>query len=822
MVELPRNARVVVIGGGVIGCSVAYHLAELGWSDVLLLERKQLTSGTTWHAAGLIGQLRATYNMTRLAKYSAELYDRLEAETGVATGYRKCGSLAVALTADRFEELRRGAAMAGTFGLEAHVLSTAECLECYPLLNADGVVGGVFLPTDGQADPANIALGLAKGARQRGATILENVKVTGVTARDGRVTGVDTECGPVAAEYVVNCAGMWGREVGRMAGVDVPLQACEHFYVVTEPIAGLPRLPVPRVPDECAYYKEDAGKILLGCFEPVAKPWGMDGIPEDFCFDQLPEDFGHFEPILEQAINRFPALENAGIHTFFNGPESFTPDDRYLLGEAPNLRNFYVAAGFNSIGIQSAGGAGKALAEWMDAGEPPMDLGDVDIRRMQPFQANKTYLVARAREALGLLYADHFPYRQVATARGVRSSPLHERLAARGACFGETAGWERANWFLPSEAAARGEVPEYRYSWGRQNWFDYSAAEHRAVREACGLFDLSSFAKFRVEGPDAEALLQLVSANDVAVPVGRCVYTQWLNRRGGIEADLTVTRLSETAFLVVTAAAHQTRDLVWLRRHVPEGARCVITDVTAAEAVLAVMGPKARDLLQPLTPQDLGNDAFPFGTAREIEIGMGLARAHRLSYVGELGWELYVSADMARHVFDAVLESGEGHGLRLCGMHALDSCRIEKAYRHYGHDISGEDHVLEAGLGFAVKTGKPRSAFGDFVGREAVLRRREAGLANRLLQFRLTDPGPLLYHNEPILRDGRPVGRISSGAYGHWLGGAVGLGYVPCRPGEPVEALLSSAFAVDVAGTIVPAETSLRPLYDPTGARMRA
>jgi len=822
LVELPRSARVVVIGGGVIGCSVAYHLAALGWKDVLLLERKQLTSGTTWHAAGLIGQLRATYNMTRLAKYSAELYDRLEAETGVATGYRKCGSLAVALSADRFEELRRGAAMAGTFGLEAHVLSTAECRERYPLLNADGVVGGVFLPTDGQADPANIALGLAKGARQRGATILENVRVTGVTAHDGRVTGVETEYGPVTAEYVVNCAGMWGREVGRMAGVDVPLQACEHFYVVTEPIAELPRLPVLRVPDECAYYKEDAGKILLGCFEPVAKPWGMDGISEDFCFDQLPEDFAHFEPILEQAIKRFPALENAGIHTFFNGPESFTPDDRYLLGEAPNLRNFYVAAGFNSIGIQSAGGAGKALAEWMDAGEPPMDLGDVDIRRMQPFQANKTYLVARAREALGLLYADHFPYRQVATARGVRSSPLHERLAAQGACFGETAGWERANWFLPPEAAARGEVAEYRYSWGRQNWFAHSAAEHRAVREACGLFDLSSFAKFRVEGPDAEALLQLVSANDVAVPVGRCVYTQWLNRRGGIEADLTVTRLSETAFLVVTAAAHQTRDLAWLRRHVPDGARCAITDVTAAEAVIAVMGPRAREVLQPLTPQDLGNEAFPFGTAREIEIGMGLARAHRLSYVGELGWELYVSADMARHVFDAVLESGAAHGLRLCGMHALDSCRIEKAYRHYGHDISGEDHVLEAGLGFAVKTGKPRSAFGDFVGREAVLRRREAGLENRLLQFRLTDPEPLLYHNEPILRDGRPVGRISSGAYGHWLGGAVGLGYVPCHPGEPAEALLASAFSVDVAGTIVPAEASLRPLYDPTGARMRA
>jgi len=823
MVGVPDKARVVIIGGGVIGCSVAYHLTQLGWRDVLLLERRQLTSGTTWHAAGLIGQLRATYNMTRLAKYSAELYDRLEAETGVANGYRKIGSLALALTADRFEELRRGVAMAGSFGLEAHVLTPAECRERHPLVSLDGVVGGVFLPTDGQADPANIALGLAKGARQRGAVILENVKVTGIATRDGRVTGVETEHGPVAADAVVNCAGMWGREVGRMAGVDVPLQACEHFYMVTEPVPGLQRgLPVLRVADECTYYKEDAGKILFGCFEPVAKPWGMDGIPEDFCFDQLPGDHAHFEPILEQAVRRLPVLETAGIHTFFNGPESFTPDDRYLLGEAPGLRGFYVAAGFNSIGIQSAGGAGKALAEWMDAGEPPMDLSDVDIRRMQPFQANRTYLVARAREALGLLYADHFPHRQFATARNVRTSPLHERLAAHGACFGETAGWERANWFLPPDAAARGERAEYRYSWGRQNWFEHAAAEHRAVREGVGLFDMSSFAKFRVEGPDAEAVLQLVSANDVAVPTGRCVYTQWLNPRGGIEADLTVTRLSQTVFLVVTAAASQTRDLAWLRRHIPDGARCVVTDVTSGEAVLCVMGPKARDVLQPLTPQDLGNAAFPFGTAREIEIAMGLGRAHRISYVGELGWEIYVSSDMARHVFDAILGSGGGHGLRLCGLHALDSCRIEKAYRHWGHDITGEDHVLAAGLGFAVKPGKPRSAFGDFIGRDAVLRRQEAGVESRLLQFRLRDPQPLLFHNEPILQDGRVVGRISSGAYGHWLGGAVGLGYVPCRPGETAAEMLARSYAIDIAGTVFEAEASQRPMYDPDGARMRA
>lgn len=828
--ELPTRARAVIVGGGVIGCSVAYHLAKLGWRDVVLLERKQLTCGTTWHAAGLIGQLRATSNMTQLAKYSAELYSGLEAETGVATGFKQNGSVSVALTHERLEELKRGASMAKTFGLEVEVLTPAEVKAKYPLLNLADVTGGVFLPKDGQADPANIAHALAKDARQNGVAIFEHTKVTGILKAKGangreRATGVVTDKGTIEAEVVVNCAGMWGREVGLMAGVRVPLQACEHFYIVTEDIPELPRnLPVLRVPDECAYYKEDAGKILLGAFEPVSKPWGMDGIAEDFCFDQLPEDFDHFQPVLEAAVKRLPILETAGIHTFFNGPESFTPDDRYLLGEAPELDNFFVAAGFNSIGIQSAGGAGKALAEWMDGGASPFDLWDVDIRRMQPFQNNRTYLYQRATESLGLLYADHFPYRQFATARGVRHSPLHERLAGRGACFGEAAGWERANWFLPAEAQLRGEHTHYRYSWGRQNWFDYAAGEHKAVREGAGFFDLSSFAKFRVEGRDAEAVLQKVSANDVAVAPGRIVYTQWLNARGGIEADLTVTRLSETAFLVVTGAAVAGRDLAWLKRHVPDDAHCVVTDVTAGEAVLAVMGPKAREVLQGATSADLSNAAFPFGTAREIDLGAALARAHRISYVGELGWELYVSADMARHAFDRLMEAGGDvgpEGLRLCGMHTLDSCRIEKAFRHFGHDISDEDHVLEAGLGFAVKSGKPVSKFGDFIGRDAVEKKRAQGLTRRLLQFKLTDPQPLLYHNEPIWRDGTIAGHLTSGAYGHHLGAAVGLGYVTCEAGESASDLLGSAYEIEVAGEKVPAEASLKPMYDPTGERVR-
>ncbi|WP_417733757.1 GcvT family protein [Roseovarius sp.] len=814
MNNIPQKARVVIIGGGVVGCSVAYHLTKLGWQDVVLLERKQLTSGTTWHAAGLIAQLRATANMTKLAKYSQELYGALEEETGVATGFKRVGSITVALTEERREEIFRSAAMARAFGVDVEEITPAEVKAKYPHLNTEDVVAGVYLDKDGQGDPANIALALAKGARMRGALIRERVKVTGLARRGRRVTGVDWagedgSAGHIEAEMIVNCAGMWGREVGRMAGTNVPLQACEHFYIVSEPIAGLTQLPVLRVPDECAYYKEDAGKMMLGAFEPNAKPWGMAGIPESFEFDQLPEDFDHFEPILEWAVNRMPMLGEAGIHTFFNGPESFTPDDAYHLGLAPEMDNVWVAAGFNSIGIQSAGGAGMALAQWMEDGAKPFDLGDVDISRMQPFQGNKRYLFERSHETLGLLYADHFPYRQKATARGVRRSPFHSQLLDHGAVMGELAGWERANWF-----ANPGQDREYAYSWKRQNWFDNTAAEHRAIRTGVGMYDMSSFGKLRVEGSGAEAFLNHLCGADMSVPVGRIVYTQFLNATGGIEADVTVTRLSETAYLVVTPAATRLADETWLRRHIGERA-VVITDVTAGEGVLAVMGPKARDLLQAVSPNDFSNAANPFGTAQDIELGLGLARVHRVSYVGELGWEVYVSADMAAHAFETLYAAGQDHGLRLCGMHMMDSCRIEKGFRHFGHDITCEDHVLEAGLGFAVKTDKP-----DFIGRDAVLRKRETGLERRLVQFRLTDPEPMLYHNEPVLRDGRIVGFLSSGAYGHHLGGAMGLGYVPCK-GESAAEVLASSYEIDVAGMRVRAEASLRPMYDPRSERVK-
>ncbi len=811
---IPKKARVVIIGGGVSGCSVAYHLSKLGWTDVVLLERKQLTCGTTWHAAGLIGQLRASQNMTRLAKYSADLYVKLEAETGIATGMRQNGSITVALTEERREEIYRQASLARAFDVDVREITPSEVNELYPHLNVSDVKAAVHLPLDGQCDPANIAMALAKGARQNGATIIEGVKVTSVLQKEGRVAGVTCEQNgesfTVETENVVNCAGMWGRELARQSGVTVPLHACEHFYIVTEAIPGLSRLPVLRVPDECTYYKEDAGKMLIGAFELKAKPWGMDGIREDFCFDQLPEDFDHFAPILEMAVNRMPMLETAGIHTFFNGPESFTPDDRYYLGEAPELKGYWVAAGYNSIGIVSSGGAGMALAQWMNDGEPPFDLWEVDIRRAQPFQKNRAYLKERVSETLGLLYADHFPYRQMATARAVRRSPIHEHLKARGAVFGEVAGWERANWF-----AKQGQEREYRYSWKRQNWFENQREEHLAVRGGVGLFDMTSFGKIRVEGRDALAFLQRLCANEMNVEPGRIVYTQMLNARGGIESDLTVTRLSETAFFLVVPGATLQRDLAWLRKHLRDEF-VVITDITAAESVLCVMGPNARELMRRVSPNDFSNEAHPFGTAREIEIGMGLARAHRVTYVGELGWELYVSTDQAAHVFEVLEAAGRDVGLKLCGLHTLDSCRIEKAFRHFGHDITDEDHVLEAGLGFAVKPDK-----GDFIGREAVLAKRQKGLARRLVQFRLIDPEPLLFHNEAIVRDGEIVGTITSGNYGHHLGGAIGLGYVPCQ-GESEADLLASYYKIEIAGTRVEAEASLKPMYDPKAERVRA
>jgi 4-methylaminobutanoate oxidase (formaldehyde-forming) len=825
LTDLPASTRVVIVGGGIVGCSIAYHLALRGISDVVLLERKELTSGTTWHAAGLVGQLRATQNLTRLAKYTTELFATLEEETGQATGFQTRGSVAVAANAERFEELRRGASMARVFGLPVEVIEPSDIERLVPQARTDDLIGGVYLPGDGVTNPVDTTRAFAKGARSRGVLIAENTAVAKILVDDGRAVGVeyevDGERRELRADVVVNAAGMWGRELGAPIGVNVPLHAAEHFYIVTDSVDSVsPTMPVLRDQDACGYFKSEPGKLLVGWFEPVAKPWGMpqrgerSGIPESFSFSTLPEDLEHVAPLIEAAAHRMPLLEEVGIQLFFNGPESFTPDDRYLLGETPEVKGLFLACGFNSIGIQSSGGAGKVLADWIVDGRPPMDLWDVDIRRMMPFQSNPTYLHDRTVETLGLLYAMHWPYRQPETARGVRRTVLHDRLAARGACFGETAGWERANWFAPE-----GVEPVYEYSYGKQNWFEHSAAEHRAVRERVGMFDLSSFGKFAVVGPDAERVLNRICANDVAVPVGRIVYTQWLNEQGTIEADLTVTRVAEDRYLVVTAAATQVRDFAWLRNHIPSDARCMVEDVTSSMAVLSVMGPQSRELLQPLTLADLGTDVFPFGTSRVIDLGYAQVRASRITYVGELGWELYVPTEFATGVFDVLIEAGEGVGLALCGYHALNSLRLEKAYRHWGHDISPDDTPLEAGLGFAVAWDKP----GGFTGRDALLQQREAGVSRRLVQVRVADDDALLYHNEPIWRDGQMVGHTTSGMYGHTLGAPLGLGYIENHDGVADRSFVEAGeYEVEVACERVPATVSLQPLYDPRSERIRA
>jgi len=809
--SVPAHARAVIVGGGIVGCSVAYHLTKLGWRDIVLLERRDLSCGTTWHAAGLVGQLRSSHNLTRLASYGAVLYEQLEAETGQATGFRRSGSISVARTNERMIELKRGASMAKCFGVDVEVISPAEAGRLWPLMRTDDLTGAVWIPRDGRTNPIDTTLALAKGARNGGAIIVENVTVTGIHRQNGAATGVSTDRGDIACDVVVNCAGLWGREVGRLAGVNVPLHASEHFYIVTEPLPAVTReLPVLRDTDGYIYVREEVGGLLMGGFEPVAKPWGMDGFPKDFAFSLLPEDWEHFRVLMEQAIVRIPALETAPVRRHVNGPESFTPDNRYMLGEAPELRNFFVAAGFNSVGIASAAGAGKALAEWIVGGEPSMDLWDVDIRRFMPFQGNAAYLRERTTEVVGLLYAMHWPFRQPVTARGVRRSAVHDRLAARGAVFGVVAGWERANWF-----ATDGVEPRYVYTYGRQNWFPCAGAEHRAVREAVGLFDQSSLAKFRVQGPDATAVLQRLCANDVDVAPGRIVYTQMLNARGGIECDLTVSRLGEDAYLIVTIAAAATHDADWIRRGIG-AARVALTDVTSAFTVLGVMGPRSRELLARVTGADLSPAAFPFGTAREIEIGYAMVRATRITYVGELGWELDVPAEFAANVYETTVAAGEAFGLRHAGYHAMDSLRMEKGYRSWGHDVGGEDTPLEAGLGFAVAFKKD-----GFVGREVLLRQRDKPLARRLVMFTLADSEPLLLGDEPIYRDGVLVGRITSGAYGHTLGRSVGMGYVTHADGVDAGFVRAGRWELEIAMERVPAAAHLEPPYDPTSARVR-
>ena len=816
-VQIPERASAVIIGGGVIGSSVAYHLAKQGWTDVVLLERQQFSCGTTWHAAGLVGTMRANESQARLCEYSMAVLSELEQETGQATGFKQVGSLSIAHSVARFEELKRVASMNNAFGVtRVDMITPEEVKALYPFLETSDLLGASWVPQDGTASPVDITSAFVKGARQRGVKCLEGIKVTAINQANGKVTGVVTDQGPIAADFVVNCAGLWGREVGKMAGVSVPLHACEHYYALTEKLENIPSdLPVMRDHDRCAYYREDAGSIMVGAFEPNAVPWGQNGVPDDFAFEELE---GHmdeqFMPVLEHAMHRVPLLQDVGWRKFFCGPESFTPDDQFHMGESPELKNYYVACGLNSVGIQTSGGLGRALAEWMDLGHAPMDLWGNDIRRMFPFQSTQHYIEDRVSETLGLLYENHYPFRQMSTSRDVRHSPLHEKLAAHNACFGEAAGWERPNWFAPEGVEAK-----YEYSFGKQNWFEYNAAEHKAAREKVVLLDQSSFSKYLVQGRDSCKVLQRISSANVDVEIGKMVYTHWLNERGGIEADLTVTRMGENEYWVVSGAAQTVKDIDWLNKNINEDEFCCVSDITNAWAVMGVMGPDSRALLGETLSHDMSTENFPFGSFQKVELGASRAYAARVSYVGELGWELYVPVDQARHGFDFLWDKGQTCGLKMAGMHTLDTCRIEKKFVHYGHDVAEVDTPLECGMGFVCDLEKEI----PFIGRDAILKQKESKsfMKKRLVQFLLKDPEAMLYHHEPILRDGKIVGHLTSGNYGHTLGGSVGLGYIEVEDAVTVEYLDAGKFEIDVGGDRVPAEASLSPMYDPRAERMR-
>ncbi len=812
--NFPTQARVVIVGGGIIGCSTAYHLTKMGWTDVVLLEQGQLSGGTTWHAAGLVGQLRSHANMTGLIRYSTQLYSELEAETGLATGWKQCGSLSVARTADRMTVLQRTAASARAQGVEIDVITPSEAGALWPVMQTEDLVGGVWLPNDGKANPTDLTQSLAKGARNRGARIIERTRVTDILTRDGMVTGVRTDKGDIAAEIVVNCAGQWARKVGQMCGVTVPLHSAEHMYIVTGGVEGVtPDLPVLRDPEGYIYFKEEVGGLVMGGFEPEAKPWGMKGIPDDFEFALLDDDWDQFEILMENALIRVPQLANAEVKQFYNGPESFTPDNNFILGEAPELRNFFVGAGFNSMGIASAGGAGRALAEWIVNGSPTLDLWPVDIRRFASFNNNPRWLHDRIKETLGLHYAMPWPNRELDTARPFRRSPLYDRLAAKGAVFGSKMGWERVNWFANPDEKAENE-----YSFGRQNWHDAVGREMQATRNAAGLFDQTSFAKLLVQGRDAANVLNRLCAANIDVEVGRSVYTGMLNPRGGYESDLTVLRLGAEKFLIITGSAQAVHDADWITRNIPPEANAVLTDVTSAYAVLALMGPNARKILGRVTSADLGNTGFPFGTVREIDLGYATGYANRMTYVGELGWELIVPTEFAVTAYEALHDAGRELGLMDCGYYALEALRLEKGYRAWSRELTPDITPFEAGLGFAVAMDKP----GGFIGHEALAALKGQPLKGRIVSMTLDGTEATLWGGELVLKDGEPVGDIRSAAFGHSLGRPVMLAMVSAPFGVDNEWLTQGQFAVDVAGERHPATVHLRAPFDPKGERIKS
>ena len=803
---IPNQAQVVVVGGGIAGASTAYHLTKLGCRDVVLLEQGRLTCGTTWHAAGLVGALRATRNATRMSRYGIELYSMLEAETGLATGWKQCGSLNVARTPERLKLLKRQMARAKSFGIEFEFITPAEAGSIYPLLRTDDLAGAVWIPGDGSANPTDLTQSLARGARNRGARIAEGVKVTGVIVERGRVAGVRWQDakgeGELRCETLVNCAGQWSREFGLQGGVNVPLFSAEHFYIVTKPIPGVrPDLPVMRDPDGYIYYKEEVGGLVMGGFEPVAKPWNVAKIPDEFEFQLLPEDWDHFEILMANAIHRTPCLETAEVKLLLNAPESFTIDGNFILGEAPELRGYYVCAGFNSAGIANAGGAGRLIAEWVINGEAPLDLWDVDIRRFAPFHANRKHLSDRTVETLGLHYAMRWPREELATVRPLRRSPLYDALKDRGAVFGTKLNWERANYFLPPGVA---EPP---YTLETPGWLPQILAEQRATRENVVVFDQTSFAKFILKGRDALRVLQRLCANEIDVALNRMVYTAMLNERGGFESDLTITRIAPDTFFILTGSGQATRDADWIGKHVGDEEFAALIDVTSAYSVISVMGPKSAELLGRLSPGDLSKEGLPFSMTREIDVGYARVRAARISYVGGPGYELYVTADQCLTLYEALLSAGDELGLRDAGYYTIDALRIEAGRRAWGAELSPDDTPWEAGLGYAVKIDKPSA----FIGREALLRQKAEGMAKRLVLFTFDDPAAFPWGGEPILMNGTNVGELTSTGYSRKLGRAVAMGYA--RAGSPLsdDAILAAKYAVDIAGENFAVTPHLKP-----------
>ena len=815
--DIPARARVVVIGGGVIGCSVAYHLAQMGCTDVVLLERNQLTSGTTWHAAGLMvtfGSLSET--ATEMRTYTRDLYSRLEAETGLATGFKPVGFIELASEPDRLQEYRRIAAFNRHCGIDVHEISPREVQDLFPLARTDDLLAGFYVKEDGRANPVDVTMSLARGARMQGAKICQGVTVLDVLKRDGTITGVRTDQGDIEAEVVVNCAGIWARQLGELAGVTIPLQAAEHYYLITEQIPGIGgEWPVIEDPASHGYYREEVGGLMIGLFEPECAPWNIGSIPGDFSFGEIAPDWDRMAPYLERAMSRVPISLETGVRKFFCGPESFTPDLSPIVGQAPELRNYFVAAGLNSIGILSGGGIGRVLAHWILNGSPDVDVTEFNIDRLQAYQSNPEYRRRRTVESLGMVYQCHYPGRQMATARDARISPLHHRLVAAGASFIEVSGWESPNWYAPP-----GQSPVAAdLTWDRPAFFDLWREEHAAARSAVVLIDMSFMSKFRVQGRDAGMFLNRLSVNEVNGAVGKITYTQWLNEDATIEADLTVTKLRTDDFLVVATDTAHRHVQAWMQHQLTPDLHAFVTDQTSAYAQINVQGPMSRDLLQALTDTDMSNEAFPFRSAREIAIGFGRVLCIRITYVGELGYELYIPSEQAIHVYDRIVQAGLEFGLRHAGLQALGSLRMEKAYRDYGHDLDNTDDVYEVGLGFAVDLHKA----GGFVGKEALLARRAATAApfRRMIQLLITDPQPLLFHAEIVYRNGVAVGHIRSASYGHTLAGAVGLAMVHGDEAITASWLCEASWEVDIAGVRHPAVTSLQPMYDPTSERIK-